>query len=111
MFELLGSIVYWLGNWAWPIVIGIDKSRLMEGFIFLFVCWIKVKPHLEKIEARMGGIETNMGNVSAKVEAGFKSGESRFSQIEKDVAELKKRIEPEAQHNNKVQGGQYEQTV
>lgn len=111
MVEIAFTLFHWLGNWAWPIIVGIDKSRLMEGFIFLAVCWVKVKPHLEKIEARMAGIESNMGSVSTKVESGFKSGESRFMQIEKDVADLKKRFEPEDQQTNKVQGGQHESTV
>lgn len=112
MIEGLISLFSFLGAWAWPIIGGIDKSRMMEGFIFLAVCWIKVRPHLEKIEARMAGIETNMGNVSTKVESGFKSGESRFQAIEKDVEFLKKNIEPKIQPKpTNVQGGQYESTV
>jgi hypothetical protein len=73
---------------------GFQAGRLVESLIFLGVLWIKVKPHLKRVEDRMAGIEKGMMGINQTVTMGFQSGETRFSAIENRLDKVEGSGEP-----------------
>lgn len=65
-----------------------EPGRFLESLAFLFVLWMKVKPHLKKIEDRMLGLENGLKTFNATVTDSFKSGENRFIIIESRLDKL-----------------------
>lgn len=66
----------------------IQPGRLVESLIFLSAMWWKVKPHLNKIEARMSGMETALNTMNANMSKGFAEGDKRFDRLETRVETL-----------------------
>lgn len=73
---------------------GFQTGRLVESLIFLGVLWIKVKPHLKRVEDRMAGIENSMAGINQTVTMGFQSGETRLSAIENRLDKIEGSGEP-----------------
>lgn len=67
----------------------LSLSRLAESTFLLFIIWRKLRPHLERVEARLAGLEL-------AVQKGFDSGEHRFTKIEEriQIIELKTATTP-----------------
>jgi hypothetical protein len=70
-----------MSDMIYQALIGIDKGRLIENLIFLGVLIAKVGPHLSKIES-------NLKDLATEVKNGFKSGEDRFSKIERRIERI-----------------------
>lgn len=68
-------ILTMLGAYGEKLLTESNPARLIESLILLAVLWRKLKPHLDKIEQRMSGIE-------ASLKQGFAAGEERFTKIE-----------------------------
>lgn len=104
--EIIIHFFHFVGSWGWPILAGVDKSRLLEGFIFLIVCWRHVRPHLEKVESRLASFEDSFKKFTDEVTLSFSNGEARFKQHQDEIEKLKKLIEPKVQQINKAIGGE-----
>ncbi len=76
---------------------GFQSGRLVESLIFLGVLWMKVKPHLKRVESRMAGIEQSIAGINHTVTVGFHAGETRFSAIENRLDKIESSGEPETQ--------------
>lgn len=59
----------------------ISWGRFIESLALLIIIWFKIKPHMKNIEDRLSGLETAL-------KLGFKSGESRFENIEGRLSSL-----------------------
>lgn len=71
----------------------VSFGRMLEASLLLWIIWRKLRPHLEKIENRLAGLETVVGN-------GFKSGETRFQKIEERIIALEEKKQPKGGINN-----------
>lgn len=59
----------------------LSLGRMTESIVVFFIVWNRLKPKLEKMDDRLDSIEKAVTN-------GFKSGESRFEQIEHRLEKL-----------------------
>lgn len=56
----------------------LSAGRMLESIVLLTIIWRKLRPHLEKIEKRLEGLE-------GAVTTGFNAGEQRFTKIEQRI--------------------------
>jgi hypothetical protein len=68
-----------------------QPGRLVETLIALGALWWKVSPHLNKIEARMSGMETALNTMNANMSKGFAEGDKRFDRLETRVETLEQK--------------------
>ena len=61
----------------------LSAGRMLESDVLLAIIWRKLRPHLDAIEKRLGGLED-------AVNLGFANGESRFKTIERRIHALEK---------------------
>jgi hypothetical protein len=59
-----------------------NPSHVIENLFLMFVLWRTVRPHLNKVEARMDSIASELNRINHSVVDGFKAGNERFSEIE-----------------------------
>jgi len=59
----------------------LSPGRMFESVVLLSIIWSKLRPHLNKIEARLLGVEN-------AVKQGFESRDIRFDKIENRVKVL-----------------------
>lgn len=71
-----------------------QMGRLIESLIFLAVLMTRVKPHMKKLDDRMGAIETSVKTIVESVTQGFQSGETRFGNIEGRLDKIEKTDHP-----------------
>jgi hypothetical protein len=67
----------------------LSPGRMFESVLLLTIIWSKLKPHLKKIEDRLGGVEN-------AVQTGFASGKTRFEMIENRLKVLEENKEIES---------------
>ncbi len=63
----------------------LSPGRMFESFVLLTIIWSKLKPHLNKIETRLMGLEL-------AIKKDFDLDAARFEQIEGRVKVLEGRI-------------------
>lgn len=85
---MLDIILPMLGSYGEKILTESSPARLLESLVLLAILWRKLKPHLDKIEERMSGIEMS-------IRSGFQSGEERFSKIESRLGKVENALERE----------------
>ncbi len=66
----------------------IEPGRLLESLIFLFVMLWRMRPYFRKFDGHVQELKAEISGLKAAVQAGFKSGEERFSRIENRVTLL-----------------------
>lgn len=64
----------------------LSPGRMFESVILLTIIWSKLRPHLQKLEDRLGGLEK-------AVQAGFLTGDGRFERIEDRLEKLESKGE------------------
>lgn len=73
----------------------LSAGRMLESVVLLAIIWRKLKPHLEAIEKRLGGLED-------AVNLGFANGEHRFQKIEKRLDELEEQKPAGGKHHGET---------
>lgn len=62
----------------------LSPGRMFESMTLLAIIWSKLRPHLNKIESRLQGVETAVNIVTEE----YKTGTERFNKIEGRVKVL-----------------------
>ena len=85
--DLIGQLFTLFGSAGDNLLGEISAGRMVESVVLLWIIWRKLSPHLEKIEARLAGLES-------AVKEGFNSGDERFKRIENRIDRLEDLTQP-----------------